>query len=266
MPEPSPAGRTWLISGASGIAASTATLAAKAGVRVFIVSRGEEECASLADTIRDQGGTAGYAVADLTDAAAVERAVDACLEWCDRIDALFNVVGISGRRYGDGPLHECTEEGWDKTLDVNLKSMFLLTRRVLNQMLAQEPGPAGLRGTILNMGSVTAFHPQRDFFATHAYAASKGAIVPLTKGMAAYYMPHKIRVNVIAPGLVATPMSQRAQQNDEIMRFMRQKQQPLSGGILAAEDVARTAVFLLSDDSRHITGQVITIDGGWSVS
>ncbi len=266
MPEPTFAGRTVVISGASGIAAATAVLAAGAGARVFIISLVEDECVSLVDRIRGEGGRAGYAAADLTDARAAGRAVHACLESCDRIDALFNVAGISGRRFGDGPLHECTEEGWDVTLDVNLKSMFLLTRRVLNQMLSQAPGPAGLRGTILNMGSVTAFHPQRDYFATHAYAAAKGAIVSMTKGMAAYYMVHKIRVNVIAPGLVTTPTSRRAQSDDEIMRFMREKQQPLSNGILDAGDVARAALFLLSDESRHITGQVVTIDGGWSVS
>jgi NAD(P)-dependent dehydrogenase (short-subunit alcohol dehydrogenase family) len=102
-------------------------------------------------------------------------------------------------------------------------------------------------------------------FTTHAYAASKGALLALTKSMAAYYAPHGIRVNAIAPGLVRTPMSARAQQDDTILSFIEQKQ-PLSEGMLDAADIAAAALFLLGQDSRHITGQVIAVDGGWEVS
>lgn len=255
------AGKTCLISGATGIAAATARLAAEEGASVFAVSLEAADCELLASQVPGLR----YAAADLTDAAAVEGAVSQCLDCYGRIDALFNVAGASGRRHGDGPLDQCTEEGWDWTLAVNLKSMFLLSRRVLRQMLGQPVGASGLRGTVLNMGSVSAFSPQADYFATHAYAASKGAVVSLSLAMAAYYAPRKIRVNVIAPGLVRTPMSLRAQGDPEIMEYMKKKQ-PLAEGILEAEDVARAAVFLLSDESRHITGQVLAVDGGWRVS
>lgn len=259
------AGKTCLISGATGIAAATAELAAREGASLFIASVGEEECEQLAGTLRDLGAGCGYAVADLTEAAAVAAAVDACIERFQRIDALYNVAGISGRRYGDGPLHECTEEGWDMTIKVNLKSMYLLSRQVLNRMLTQPVSEAGLRGAILNMASVVARHPEPRHFATHAYAASKGAIIAMSRAMAAYYAPHKIRVNAIAPGLVRTPMSRRAQSDQALLEFMHAKQ-ALSGALLEAEDVARASVFLLGDESRHITGQVLTVDGGWSVS
>jgi NAD(P)-dependent dehydrogenase (short-subunit alcohol dehydrogenase family) len=112
---------------------------------------------------------------------------------------------------------------------------------------------------------VLAFSPQAQHFATHAYAASKGAIVAMSRAMAAYYAPHKIRVNVIAPGLVRTPMSARAQSDDELVEFIAHKQ-PLSEGMLDAADVAATALFLLGDQSRHMTGQVVGVDGGWAVS
>ncbi|PYT20301.1 MAG: short-chain dehydrogenase, partial [Acidobacteria bacterium] len=102
-------------------------------------------------------------------------------------------------------------------------------------------------------------------FATHAYAASKGAIISMSRAMAAYYAPHKVRVNVIAPALVRTPMSARAQSDAELLEFISHKQ-PLSGGMLDAGDVAETALFLLGEQSRHITGQVVSIDGGWGVS
>lgn len=123
----------------------------------------------------------------------------------------------------------------------------------------------GLRGTILNMASVLGFAPQAQSFATHAYAASKGAILGMSRSMAAYYAPHKIRVNVIAPALVRTPMSRRAQSDPEILDLMKTKQ-PLAEDLIEAEDVARAALFLLSDESRMITGDTLTVDAGWCVS
>lgn len=257
--------RVCLITGSTGIGAATARLAAADGARVFIVSRTEENCRALAEEIAASGGLVAFHAADLTVASAVEEAVHHCVSHFGGIDALFNVAGISGRRFGDGPVHEASEDGWDITLDTNVKSLFLVCRAAIRQMLAQPIGPAGLRGTILNMASVLGFSPQRTFFATHAYAASKGAIIGMSRSMAAYYAPQKIRVNVIAPALIRTPMSARAQENPEILEFMRVKQ-PLVEDLIEAEDVARAALFLLGDDSRVITGDVLTVDAGWCVS
>lgn len=252
--------QTLLITGSTGIAAATARLATQAGTSVFITSRTEENCRALADEIH-----CAYKAADLRDEQAVLEVVQACINRFGRIDALYNVAGISGRRFGDGPIHECTVDGWDVTLDTNVKSMFLLCREVIKQMLQQDLNEAGLRGTILNMASVLGFSPEPKHFATHAYAASKGAIISLSKAMAAYYAPHKIRVNVIAPALIRTPMSQRAQENPTIVEFMKTKQ-PLVEDLIEAEEVAKASLFLLSNESRHITGDVLTVDGGWSVS
>lgn len=116
------------------------------------------------------------------------------------------------------------------------------------------------------MGSVLGSEPSPKYFATHAYAASKAAIVGLTRSAASYYAPHNIRFNVLAPALVATPMSKRAQENPEILRFMKTKQ-PLDGGrIGACADLDAAAVYFMSDASRFTTGQVLCVDGGWSVS
>src|SRR5579864_6923687 len=245
-----------LITGTTGIAEATALAAARQGDSIFVISRNESHCRDLSARLPDSG----YHACDLRDEKAVEQALVFCLEKFHRVDAVFNVAGISGRSFGDGPLHECTAEGWDMTIDTNARSMFLVCRAVLRHWL-----PAGTPGTILNMSSVLAFAPQAQHFATHAYAASKGAIVSMSLAMAAYYAPQKIRVNVIAPALVRTPMSARAQTNPELMEFVTHKQ-PLSGGMLEADDVARAALFLLSEESRHITGQVVTVDGGWTVS
>ncbi|MEJ7713687.1 MAG: SDR family oxidoreductase [Pyrinomonadaceae bacterium] len=109
------------------------------------------------------------------------------------------------------------------------------------------------------------FAPESHFFAAHAYAASKGAVIALTKSMASYYAPQKIRANVIAPALVRTPMSVRAQENAEIMEFIKVKQS-LAEGMIDAFDVARASLFLLGEESGMITGEVMTIDAGWCVS
>ena len=113
------------------------------------------------------------------------------------------------------------------------------------------------------MSSVLGWSPSPEYFASHAYAAAKAAVIGMSKAAASYYAPHNIRVNVIAPALVETPMSQRATGNDEIMRFIRAKQ-PLDGGRVGMpQDLDGAALFLLSRQSHFITGQVLAVDGGW---
>jgi NAD(P)-dependent dehydrogenase (short-subunit alcohol dehydrogenase family) len=223
------------ITGSTGIAAATAALWEGP---VFMVSK---------------------EMADVRDEAAVRRVVTACIEQHGRIDAVFNVAGISARAFGDGPLHECTSAGWDEAMDVNAKGTFHVCREVLKVWVER-----GQQGVILNTGSVLARRPEAGGFSTVGYAASKGAIEAMSLSAAACYAAAGIRVNVIAPGLVRTPMSERAQENPEIMRFIEHKQ-PLTRGMLSADDVARAAIFLLRKNSSPITGQVITVDGGWSV-
>jgi NAD(P)-dependent dehydrogenase (short-subunit alcohol dehydrogenase family) len=244
-----------LITGSSGIAAATARMWA-ADDPVFVVGIHKEECLRLTTELAE----AGFAAADVRDASAVRDAVAACLERFGRIDALFNVAGISARSAGDGPLHECKPEAWDTVMDVNAKGTFLVCREVLGVWTRN-----GGRGVILNTGSVLARHPQRDHFATAGYAASKGAIEAMSLAAAAYYAPSGIRINVIAPGLVCTPMTARAQASAPIVEYVTHKQ-PLTKGMLSSEDVAKTARFLLRSESSPITGQIVTVDGGWTVS
>ena len=121
-------------------------------------------------------------------------------------------------------------------------------------------------GTILNMGSVLGYSPSPKYFTTHAYAAAKSAVIGFTKSIASYYAASNIRVNVIAPALVETPMSQRAANDNDIVQFIKSKQ-PLDGGRIGVPaDTDGLAVFLLSDHSKFITGQVIAVDGGWSIT
>lgn len=257
-----PGAKVWLITGASGMAAATMRLAIAGGARVFFVSRTESECAALAAEL---GEACGYHVADLSVSSSAKTVLSACLDHFGRLDALYNVAGLSGRRWGDGPLHLCSDEGWRVTLDNNLDSLFYMSRAVIAYWMEQPVGENGLRGTVLNMASVLGVSPEARHFTTHAYIASKSAIIGLSRAMASYYAPHKIRVNAIAPALVRTPMTVRSQNDPAILDYIRKKQ-PLTDGMVEAEDVARASVFLLSDDSRAITGEVITVDGGWSVS
>jgi NAD(P)-dependent dehydrogenase (short-subunit alcohol dehydrogenase family) len=257
--------RVVVITGSTGIAAATSKLAAAEGALVYAIGKDAESLHALQADIAHSGGNCQTIAADVTDTAQVDRAVLQCVQSAGRIDALFNVVGISGRRFGDGPVHECSDEGWDVTIGTNLGSMMRMSRAVLRRMLVQEAGPDGMRGCVLNMASVLAYSPEPKHFSTHAYAASKAGVIGLTEAMAAYYAPHMIRVNAIAPALVRTPMSRRAQQDAALQEFLRSKQ-PLSGGFLEAEDVANAAMFLMSDESRKVTGTVFPVDAGWAVS
>ncbi|HEY7025760.1 MAG TPA: SDR family NAD(P)-dependent oxidoreductase [Candidatus Limnocylindrales bacterium] len=255
-------GRVVLVSGSTGIAAAAAEALINAGAIVFVTSRTADHVDNLVEELAVR--SAGMA-ADLTREDGARSVVDACVARFGRLDGVYNVAGISGRRFGDGALHELTLEGWQTVITSNLTSQMLVCRAAVQQMLKQEPAANGQRGVILNMSSVLARHPSPEFFGTHAYAASKGAIEAFSRSIAATYAPQGIRVNVIAPALVATPMSARAQSDAQIMDFVGRKQ-PLSGGALTADDLIGTALYLLSDDSRTVTGQVIDVDGGWSIT
>jgi NAD(P)-dependent dehydrogenase (short-subunit alcohol dehydrogenase family) len=173
----------------------------------------------------------------------------------DRLDALVCAHGISGRRLGDGPVDTCTEEAWDAVLDANLRSVFLYCRQAVPLLRA-----AG-GGAIVTVSSVLGLVGGDDDFATHAYAASKAGLIGLTRAMAATYAKDGIRCNVVCPGLIATPMSRRAQA-DEGIRARLPELQPLTGDFGRPEDVAQAALYLVT--APFVTGTVLTVDGGWT--
>jgi NAD(P)-dependent dehydrogenase (short-subunit alcohol dehydrogenase family) len=258
------ADRVCLVTGATGIAAASARRLAAEGASVFIVSRTADHARALAGDLAGSGAQADWAAAELTDEDEVEHAVAAAVERFGRLDGAFAVAGGSGRRFGDGPIHELTVEGWERTLAINLRSQALTCRAVVRRMLAQAPNGSGTRGSILLMGSVTATDPVPEFFATHAYAAAKGATNALMITMAATYAHDRIRVNAVAPSLTDTPMATRASGDARIRAFARRKQ-PLAGEMMDPAEIAHAAVYFLSDESRAVTGQLLKIDGGWSV-
>jgi NAD(P)-dependent dehydrogenase (short-subunit alcohol dehydrogenase family) len=174
---------------------------------------------------------------------------------------LYHVAGGSGRKMGDGLLHELTLDGWNKTFELNLTSLMLSNQAAVKKFLELNKN-----GTILNMGSVLGYSPSPKYFSTHAYAATKSAIIGFTKSIAAYYAKNNIRINVIAPALVETPMAQRAAGDEDILHFIKTKQ-PLDGGRIGQpEDLDGLAIYFMSEQSKFTTGQVIAVDGGWTSS
>ena len=198
---------------------------------------------------------------DAVEPKTIAEAIQYAIERFGVIHGLFHIAGGSGRHWGDGPLHEMTDEGWDKTLDLNMKSVMISNRAIINYFMANK-----VSGSILNMGSILASSPSPKYFVTHAYAAAKSALIGFSKSIAAYYAKNNIRVNVISPGLFITPMAARAAKNEVIMGFIKTKQPLDNGRAGQPEDIISAALMFLDNDSCFITGQVLAVDGGWSVS
>jgi NAD(P)-dependent dehydrogenase (short-subunit alcohol dehydrogenase family) len=246
-----------IIGGTTGIGLSAAQAFIRQGAFVTALGKEEESAGAARQMLSEKALVlTGDAVAENT----AETAILQSIERWGGFDGLYHVAGGSGRRYGDGPLHDLTLEGWHLTLDLNLTSLVLSNRAAVRFFLKNGRG-----GAIVNLGSALAFSPAPTYFATHAYTAAKAAIEGFSKSIAAFYAPDNIRVNVIAPGLTDTPMARRAVENEEIMQYVRSRQ-PLDGGRAARpQDLDGLAALLLSEAGSFITGQVIAADGGWSI-
>jgi NAD(P)-dependent dehydrogenase (short-subunit alcohol dehydrogenase family) len=246
-----------IIGGTSGLGLSAARAFIANGAKVVAIGKDE----SIEQAKKTLGASSLVIAGDVTKETCAPEAIQACSKQFGPLHGLYHVAGGSGRSFGDGPLHELTSEGWSKTFELNLTSLMYSNQAAIKTFRDQKSG-----GTILNISSVLAWSPSPLHFATHAYAAAKGAVISFSKSIASYYARDNIRVNVLAPGLVDTPMAQRAVSNDEIMNFIKLKQ-PMDGGRAGkASDLDGLAVYFMSDQSVFTTGQVIAVDGGWEVS
>jgi NAD(P)-dependent dehydrogenase (short-subunit alcohol dehydrogenase family) len=247
-----------IIGGTTGLGLAAAKAFIAVGASVVAVGRNEDSAASAANIL---GANAYVMSADATRPSTAVNAIEQCCLLFGGFDGLYHVAGGSGRKMGDGPLHELSLDGWNKTFELNLTSLMLSNQAAVKKWLELKK-----TGTILNMASVLGYSPSPKYFSTHAYAAAKAAVIGFTKSIAAYYAGYNIRVNCIAPALVATPMAQRAAGDEAIVSFVATKQ-PLDGGRIGKpEDLDGMATYFMSDQSYFTTGQLIAVDGGWSVS
>jgi len=246
-----------VIGGTTGMGLSACRAFIREGANVLAIGRNPESV-ERATSILD---AAVVEAGDATLPGTADNAIQKCVKTFGRFDGLYHVAGGSGRRFGDGPLHQMTKEGWEYTLNLNLTSLMLSDQAAVKFFLENNQG-----GSILNMGSVLGYSPSPQYFATHAYSAAKAAAIGFTRSIAAYYAASDIRINMVAPALVETPMAQRAANDETILSFIKTKQ-PLGGGrIGSSTDVDGAAVYFMSDHSRFTTGQILSVDGGWDVS
>jgi NAD(P)-dependent dehydrogenase (short-subunit alcohol dehydrogenase family) len=246
------AGKVCIVTGAgSGIGRATALLFAAEGARVVAADIDEASAHDTADAI---GGEAIGQRVDVADEEETRVLAAEVLERFGRIDVLFNNAGISGV----GDLEETTLELWEQVMRVNVRGVFLTSRAVAPIMIEQHAG------SIVNMSSAIA---QTGLARRVSYAASKGAVLALTKSMQVDLAPHGVRVNALLPGTIITPFVERYLREsyadpEEGRRSIRSRQ--LTGDLGAAEDVAQAALYLASDESRFVLGSGLVVDGGLS--
>ena len=243
-------GKVAIVTGAaSGIGRATALLFAQEGAKVVAADL-DEGGQDVARAIEGAGGHATFVKTDVSDPEDVRRMIDTAVRTYGRLDVLFNNAGIEGEQ---APTADCTVENWDRVIAVNLRSVFLGTKFAIPEMLK------GGGGSIINTASVAGLV---GFPGLPAYCASKGGVVQVTKTTALEYAKQNIRVNVICPGIIATPMVERFVGGDPEREKAMTALEPV-GRMGTAEEVAHLALYLASDDSSFCTGAPFIVDGGF---
>ena len=246
-------GKVCLITGAgSGIGRASALLFAREGGCVVIADvdrAGAEETVKL---VHAEGGSASAIFADVTDPDDARRIADETAKAEGHIDVLFNNAGIAGV----GTVHETSTELWDKVMAVNVRGVFLVSKFVVPHMIEAK------RGSIINMSSTIA---EIGLAQRASYAASKGAVLALTRAMQVDYATFGIRVNALLPGTIATPFVEKYLREsypnrEEGLKAIRKRQ--LTAELGKPEDVASAALFLASDESSFVMGSGLFVDGG----
>jgi NAD(P)-dependent dehydrogenase (short-subunit alcohol dehydrogenase family) len=246
-----------LITGASsGIGRATGEAFVARGAKVVLAARREHELATLTSEIESRGGRASFVVTDVAIAKDVERMVAHAIETFGRLDYAVNNAGIEGQLSG---ITDLPEEEWDRVFNINLKGNFLCMKYEARAMLA-----GGHGGAIVNVGSVNSF---LGFPAGSAYVASKHGQVGLTTSVSAELAPQGIRVNLVCPGFIDTPMHHRLRGivGDNLYdKVLIPRVHKRRAG--RPEEIAQTIVFLCSDEASYISGTTLTPDGGFTLT
>jgi NAD(P)-dependent dehydrogenase (short-subunit alcohol dehydrogenase family) len=250
-------GKVALITGASsGIGRATGEAFAARGAKVVLAARREHELATLTSEIESRGGGASFVVTDVAIAKDVERMVAHAIETFGRLDYAVNNAGIEGQLSG---IMDLPEEEWDRVFNINLKGNFLCMKYEARAMLA-----GGHGGAIVNVGSVNSF---LGFPTASAYVASKHGQIGLTTSVSAELAPQGIRVNLVCPGIIDTPMHHRLRGlvgNEIFDKVLLQRVHTRRAG--RPDEIAQTIVFLCSDEASYISGTTLTPDGGFTLT
>lgn len=246
-------GKVAVVAGASsGLGADAARGYAEAGAKVVLLARRTDKLEAVAKEITGKGGDVFTYACDVTNEKSVKEAVDAIIKHFGTIHILFNNAGIAQR----GTVEILTEEEWDRSMDTNVKGIFLMCKYVIPHMKAQN------YGKIVNTASINAIMGDKgDMFVRHVYNTSKAAILGLTMGMATYYGKFNITVNAVGPGLFESEMTEGTLfKSDEFMTKycnMCPLDRPAKRGELNG-----TILYFSSEMSSYVTGQFVVVAGG----
>lgn len=244
-------GKVALITGGtSGIGRDAAVLFAKAGAKVVVAGRREVEGKETIDMVRAAGGDGLFVKADVSKAADVEALVQKTVEKFGRLDVAFNNAGIEGNWV---PITEQSEEDWDRTIDINLKGVWLCLKHEIRQMLKQGGG-----GAIVNMSSVAGLIGSAG---AATYCASKHGVLALTKTAALENAKSGIRVNAVCPAVIETPMAERAFADPAFNKFVLGLH-PI-GRFGRPMEIAEAVLWMCSEHASFMTGQSLVLDGGF---
>lgn len=242
-------GKVAVVTGASrGIGGALALALAEAGADLALVARTEEALNSMAGRVRELGRRALAVPADVTSVASIQTMVDRVVEEYGHIDILLNAAGVQCRK----PILEVTEEEWDYVNSVNLKAVYFCSQAVARQMLKQG------KGKIIHIGSLTS---SIGIANVSIYCATKTGVLGLTRVMSREWSKHGICVNAIGPGYFNTEMTQRLYKDPVLHQWIVDRTPMGRWGEL--DDLTGAAVFLASEASDFITGELINVDGGW---
>ena len=243
--------------GTAGIGEAAALAYAKEGAKVVLIGRNSERGNNVVSVIQNAGGTADFIEADVSQARQVQSFIETTVEKYGRLDVAFNNAGVEGV---GGPIHQYPEDEWVRTIDINLKGVWLCMKYQIQQMLNQRKLESSeTQGVIVNMASIAGHVAS----ASPDYCASKHGVIGLTKSAALNYASKGIRVNSVSPASIHTPMFDRfaAETPDQVQVW--RDSHPI-GRIGHPDEVAEAVLWLSSNRANFITGTSLMIDGGWT--